>query len=134
MIVKNIIVKAGNVTVSDIAPSISQFAIKINPNEYVNRINKDPICLKFNGQEIIIEFFRSEKGLEFKIKTPITSKLIKNKMTTEIINKISTNTIKKEHILEIAKIKLPDLLTLNLEKAVKIIIGTAKSCNIIVIE
>jgi len=75
-----------------------------------------------------------DKSFDFIIKTPPASVLLKRaanlakasgQVGKEIIGEVT-----KQQVLEIAKEKLADLNTNDLEKAVKIIAGTARSCGI----
>jgi large subunit ribosomal protein L11 len=75
-----------------------------------------------------------DKSFDFIIKTPPASILLKRAANLakasgqtgkEIIGEVT-----KQQVLEIAKEKLADLNTNDLEKAVKVIAGTARSCGI----
>ncbi|MCK9574237.1 MAG: 50S ribosomal protein L11 [Candidatus Omnitrophica bacterium] len=75
-----------------------------------------------------------DKSFDFIIKTPPASVLLKRaanlakasgQVGKEIIGEVT-----KQQVLEIAKEKLADLNTNDLEKAVKVIAGTARSCGI----
>ncbi|MCP4653270.1 MAG: 50S ribosomal protein L11 [Candidatus Omnitrophica bacterium] len=75
-----------------------------------------------------------DKSFDFIVKTPPAAVLIKRAANLakasgqagkEIIGEIT-----KEQVLEIAKEKMPDLNTVDIEMAAKIIAGTARSCGI----
>jgi len=80
----------------------------------------------------------SDRSFTFQVKTPLTSALLKQRAKLEkgasspgreVVGKI-----KRSDIREIAKIKLPDLNVDDLEKAEKIIEGTAKSMGLVIVE
>lgn len=75
-----------------------------------------------------------DKSFDFIIKTPPASVLLKRaanlakasgQVGKEIIGEVT-----KQQVIEIAKEKMADLNTNDLEKAVKVIAGTARSCGI----
>jgi len=79
-----------------------------------------------------------DKSFDFIVKTPPVSFLLKraanlakasSQAGKEIIGEVT-----KSSVREIAKEKLPDLNTKDLEQAMKIIEGTARSCGLKVIE
>lgn len=78
------------------------------------------------------------KDFKFEIKTPPTTFLIKRALKLE---KGSSNAkltkvgeLSKDQVIEIAKVKLPDLNAYDLDAAVKIVAGTAKNMGITVAE
>ena len=105
-------------------------------------LNISEFCKKFNDQTkdkigytlpVEIKVFE-DRTFTFKVKTPLTSELLKKaagiekgsgKPLQEKVGKIT-----RKQIEEIAKIKMPDLNTDNLEAAIKIIEGTAKQMGL----
>ena len=84
---------------------------------------------------VIINVY-ADKSFNFIIKTPPASYLIIKKFN---LDKGSTNPgtkiikrIKKEELSDIAKVKMPDINANELEPAIRIIAGTARSMGIIV--
>ena len=78
-----------------------------------------------------------DRSFSFILKTPPASVLLVKaanipKGSSEP-NKINVGEVTSEQILEIAKIKLPDLNTRNLESAIKTITGTANNMGIKVV-
>jgi large subunit ribosomal protein L11 len=75
-----------------------------------------------------------DRSYSFILKSPPASVLLANsaniKKGAAIPNKENVGTVTKEQVEEIAKIKMEDLNTENIEKAVLIIAGTAKSMGI----
>lgn len=109
-------------------------------------VNIADFCKKFNdltkdkiGQILPVRLtVYEDRSFEFVIKTPLTSELLKKaagiekgsgKSLQEKVGKITRAQIK-----EIAKIKMPDLNTHDLEKATKIIEGTAKQMGLEIVE
>lgn len=79
-----------------------------------------------------------DRSYNFILKTPPTSvliaKAIKIAKGSSQPNKLKVGSIKYEELVEIAKIKLPDLNTTKLESALKIVEGTAKNMGISIIK
>ncbi len=99
-------------------------------------------CKQFNaktakmGDDIIPVVLRvyQDRSFDFIIKTPVSSALILKKLNqkkgSSKPNKEIVGELTQEDLEEIAKIKMPDLNTKNIEQAKKIIAGTAKSMGI----
>ncbi len=108
-------------------------------------LNIMDFCKQFNGLTssrkgetvpVVITIF-TDRTFTFVIKTTPTSELIKKSTG---IKKGSSNPkdnkvgeLKEADLIEIAKIKMPDLNTSNLEEAKKIIAGTARSMGISIV-
>jgi large subunit ribosomal protein L11 len=77
-----------------------------------------------------------DKSFSFITKTPPAAVLIKKACGLEKgsaePNKEKVATIKKEQLAEIAKTKMPDLNANDIEAAIKIIAGTARSMGVLV--
>lgn len=109
-------------------------------------INIQEFCLKFNdktkgqmGQVIPAEItIYDDRSFSFILKQPPASFLILQKIGKEKgsgqPNKEKIGTITMAQIEEVAKIKMPDLNTTDLESAKRSIAGTAKNMGIIVKE
>lgn len=105
-------------------------------------LNIAEFCQKFNDQTRDKQGFKipveikvfEDKSYEFKLKQPPTSELLKKVAGIEKgsgePNKNKVAKITKEQLREIAKKKMEDLNTEDLEKAMKIIEGTAKNMGI----
>lgn len=76
----------------------------------------------------------ADRSFKFKIKTPLTSALLKRKARIETgahnPGKEVVGKVKRGDLVEIAKLKMPDFNTDDIDKAVKIIEGTAKSMGL----
>ncbi len=110
----------------------------INIMEFCKAFNektkKEPKDLVFS---VIVDIY-SDKSFTFKIKTPLTSVLLKKKAGIEkgasepgrqVVAKL-----KKSDLEEIARIKMPDLNTTDINKAMKIVEGTARSMGIEIVD
>jgi large subunit ribosomal protein L11 len=79
-----------------------------------------------------------DKSFTFITKTPPASSLIKRAIKIEAgsgePNKKKVGRITKAQLAEIAKIKMEDLNTADIEQAIKIIGGSAKSMGVTVVE
>jgi len=109
-------------------------------------VNIMQFCKAFNdatkGKEglilpVVINVYE-DRSFDFVIKSPPASVLLKRaanlaKASSQAGKEIIAQVTKKQ-VVEIAKQKLPDLNTSDLEKAIKIIEGTARSCGIKVVE
>ena len=109
-------------------------------------INIMDFCKRFNaatqGQEgyiipVVLRVYE-DKSFDFVLKTPHASSLIKKALKVEKgspePNKKKVGTIKRSQLTEIAKIKMKDLNTIDLEAATRIIEGTARNMGVTVIE
>jgi large subunit ribosomal protein L11 len=109
-------------------------------------INIGEFCQKFNeqtkdkvGYTIPVEVtIFEDRTYEFKLKTPLTSELLKKAAGIEkgsgTPNQTKVGKITRDQLREIAKQKLPDLNTKDIEKAMKIIEGTAKNMGIEILD
>ncbi|MHB8443078.1 MAG: 50S ribosomal protein L11 [Patescibacteria group bacterium] len=129
-------IKAGQANPAPpIGPALGQHGVNIM--DFCNQFNnqtKDKGDLIF---PVVIDVFE-DRSFSFIIKTPPTAVLIKMALN---IPKGSSQSLKekvgkltKVQIEDIAKTKLPDLNTNNIEAAKKIIIGTAKNMGVEVSE
>lgn len=125
-------IPAGQATPSPpVGPALGQYGLNIM--EFCKTFNE-----KTKGQEgsiipVVITVY-TDRTYAFIIKTPLTSVLLKQaakiaKGSGEP-NKTKVGEISKEQISKIANIKMPDLNANDLEAAIKMIEGTAKSMGI----
>ncbi|MGI6596050.1 MAG: 50S ribosomal protein L11 [Elusimicrobia bacterium] len=98
-------------------------------------------CKAFNadtkGKEGILPVVLTvyeDRTYKYKIKTPLTAELIKKAVSivkgSGIPNREKVGKITKKQIEDIAKIKMADLNTKDLQGAVKIVEGTARSMGV----
>ena len=99
-------------------------------------------CKEFNARTqemgndiipVVLTVFE-DRSFKFITKTPITSELIKKALKLDkgssVPNKDKVGKLNKEQVHEIAKIKMPDLNTNEIEEAAKIVEGTARSMGV----
>lgn len=118
-----------------LGPSLAQHGINIG--EFCNQFNQR--TKEMEGVEIPVEItIYEDRTFEFILKKPPLSFLIKRELNIEkgahesgkeVVGKLT-----KEQVKKIAEEKLPDLNTTDIEKAMKIVEGTARSMGVIVEE
>jgi len=135
MAIKKLQISAGKATPSPpVGPALGQHGVNIME-----------FCKAFNAQTqgkgdiilpVLITIY-SDRSFTFIVKTPPAAVLLKK--ACGIIkgsgepNKEKVGTVSREQVKEIAQIKLPDLNAIDLEGAIKIIEGTARSMGIEVV-
>jgi len=105
-------------------------------------VNIMDFCKSFNEKTkgkgdiiipVLITIYK-DRSFTFVLKTPPAASLLKKAANIEKgsgkPNKKKVGKVKKKDIEEIAKIKLPDLNAYGIEKAIKIIEGTAKNMGL----
>lgn len=105
-------------------------------------INIMDFCKKFNEQTkdkgeytipVVIKLYKN-RSFSFITKTPLASELIMKALKIEkgssVPNKVKVGKLSKEDLKTIAQMKLPDLNTKDIEKAIKIIAGTAENMGV----
>jgi large subunit ribosomal protein L11 len=103
-------------------------------------------CKEFNARTapmgdaiipVVLTVFE-DRSFDFITKTPLTSYLIKKAIKIDkgssVPNKNKVGKITQNQLEEIAKVKMPDLNTKDLEMAVRIVASQAKSMGVEVIE
>lgn len=109
-------------------------------------VNIMDFCKRFNARTqkkagliipVVIKVY-ADKSFDFITKTPPASSLIKRALKIDSgspePNKKKVGTIRRAQLKEIAKMKLPDLNTDDLDQAAKIIEGTARNMGVNVID
>lgn len=114
-----------------IGPALAQHGLNIA--EFCQRFNA--ATQQMAGFTIPAEVtIYEDRSYEFKLKTPVTSELIKKAAGVErgsgTPNKTKVGKITKAQLKEIAEKKMPDLNTTDIEQAMKIVEGTAKNTGI----
>jgi len=106
-------------------------------------VNIMEFCKAFNAKTanddpdmkvpVVITVF-ADRSFTFETKTPPAADLLRKASGiakgSATANKAKVGTISRDKLEEIAKLKMPDLNTTNLESAVKTIEGTAKSMGL----
>ncbi len=105
----------------------------LNIMDFCKKFNAETASKKGQTVPVVITVYK-DKTFDFIIKTPPTSELIKKKIniakgaskpSVEEAGKISWKDIE-----DIAKVKMPDLNSIDIEEAKKIVAGTARSMGI----
>lgn len=109
-------------------------------------VNIMEFCKSFNaatkGKEgdiipVVLTIFE-DRTFKYQLKTPPTASLLKKAANivkgSGVPNKEKVGRVTRKQIEDIAKIKLPDLNTDDIQKAIKIVEGCAKSMGIEVID
>jgi large subunit ribosomal protein L11 len=127
-----LIIPAGEATPAPpIGPSLAQYGINIG--EFCNKFNE--ASKEFKGMKIPVEItIYEDRTFEFVLKKPPVSALIKKYLNIEKgsgeAGRKFVGTLTKEDLRKIAEEKLPDLNTNDIEKAMKIVEGTARSMGV----
>jgi large subunit ribosomal protein L11 len=118
-----------------VGPTLSPYGI--NLMQFIKSFNdatKDKIGLII---PVVVTIYK-DKTFDLEFKTPPTSVLLKKAAGIETAahnpGKEIVAKIPRSKIIEIAKLKMPDLNTTDLEAAVRMIEGTAKSAGIQIVE
>ena len=107
-------------------------------------VNIMDFCKKFNEQTkgrdpmplpVVIDIFK-DKSFTFIIKTPPSSALLKKTAklakASGLAGKETLATLTRAQVEEVAKQKMEDLNTADLEQAIRIVKGTARSMGIVI--
>ena len=118
-----------------VGPALGQRVINIM--EFCKAFNVK--TKEFMGQPVpVVITIYKDKKFDFIIKTPPASYLIKEALKLKSGSKepgrVSAGTITKAQLQKIAEAKMKDLNAFNMEQAIKIIAGSARSMGIQVVE
>ena len=118
-----------------VGPALGQRGINIM--EFCKAFNDK--TKEFMGQPVpVVITIYKDKKFDFIIKTPPASHLIKEALKLKSGSKepgrVSAVTITKAQLQKIAEAKMKDLNAFNMEQAIKIIAGSARSMGIQVVE
>lgn len=114
-----------------VGPALGQAGI--NMMEFLKKFNE--MTAKDMGYKLPVEITVFEdRSYNFVIKKPLMSDLIKRAMNipkgSSNPSKESAGVLTKDKAIEVAKVKMPDLNTDDVEQAIKIVAGTARSMGI----
>ena len=131
-----LMIPAGKATPAPpLGPTLAQY--QINIMEFVKQYNertKDKVGMIIPAEITIY----SDRSFTFELKTPPTSELLKKAAGVEKgspePNRIKVGKITRQQLREIAETKLPDLNTKDIEKAMRIVEGTARSMGIEIVD
>ena len=125
-------IEAGKATPAPpIGPALGQHGVPLM--DFCKEFNARTQKMAGNVIPVVLNVYQ-DRSFDFITKTPVTSDLIKKALKIEkgssFPQKEKVGEISRTQLEEIAKIKMPDLNTKNLDEAVKIIAGTAKSMGL----
>lgn len=114
-----------------VGPALGQHGVNIG--EFVRRFNDKSKSAQGMITPVIVTIYK-DRSFDFILKTPPASILLKRavgiaKGSAEP-HKTKVGKVTKAQLTEIAKIKMKDLNTVDLNKAIKIIEGTARNMGI----
>mgnify|MGYP001153412248 CR=1 FL=1 len=114
-----------------VGPALSQAGVQVM--EFCRQFND---ATKTRADETIPTeiIVYKDRSFSFKLKTPLTSELIKKELMIEKgspePNRVRVGYLTREQLRKITLIKLPDLNTTDLEKADRIIAGTCRQMGV----
>lgn len=125
-------IQAGKATPGQqIGPALGQHGIPMM--DFCKEFNERTKTMGDDIIPVVLTAFE-DRSFAFITKTPVTSSLILKalgqKSGSAVPNKNKIGKLSKEKLEEIAKIKMPDLNTNNLDEAVMVIKGTARSMGV----
>lgn len=114
-----------------VGPSLGQHGVPLM--DFCKEFNAKTAKMGDNIIPIVLTVYE-DRSFTFITKSPITSSLIKKALKAEKgsakPNKEKIGSITRAQAEEIAKIKMPDLNTKDMEQALKVIAGTARSMGV----
>ncbi|MDI6733092.1 MAG: 50S ribosomal protein L11 [Planctomycetota bacterium] len=117
-----------------VGPALGQHGVNIG--EFVSRFNAQTKNAQGITTPVIITIYK-DRSFDFILKTPPASVLLKKAaglaQGSGQPNKVKVGKVTSQQVRDIAKTKLKDLNTADLEKATKIIEGTARNMGIEVV-
>ncbi len=126
-------IQAGKATPAPpIGPALGQHGVPLM--EFCKEFNAR--TQKMDGNDVIpvVLTVYEDRSFDFVTKTPVTSALIRKALKIQKgsgePNKEKVGTLSKAQVEEIAKIKIEDLNTNDINEAVKVVEGTARSMGV----
>lgn len=114
-----------------VGPILGQYGV--NMMEFCKEFNTRTQELSGNKVTVVLTIFE-DKSYEFTTKTPVTADLIKKALNIKsgsgVPNKQKVGKLTKAQIEDIAKAKMIDLNTNDLQQASKIIAGSARAMGV----
>jgi large subunit ribosomal protein L11 len=118
-----------------IGPALGQHGVNIG--QFVSQFNERTKVLNGTIVPAVITVYK-DKSFTFEVKSPPAAILLKQAANiakgSGVPNKEKVGKVTKEQIRKIAETKIKDLNATNLDKAEKIIAGTARSMGIEIVE
>ncbi|BBL45309.1 50S ribosomal protein L11 [Nanobdella aerobiophila] len=113
----------------NIGPKLSQ--LKLNVGEIINKVNE--ATKEFKGLQVPVKIIVDTETRKYEIEVglPPTSSLLKKEAKVEVAKRVTgteiTGNITLEQVINVAKLKMKDLNTIDLKSAAKLVLGTALS-------
>lgn len=125
-------VKAGEATPAPpIGPALGQHGVNIM--EFVKAYNEKTAPQKGQIIPAVVTVYE-DRSFSFIIKTPPVSEMIKKELRLEkgsgVPHREKIGKLSHEQLRRIAETKLPDLNTKNIDQAIKVVSGTARSMGV----
>ena len=125
-------VEAGKATPAPpIGPALGQHGVPIM--DFCKEFNAKTNKMEGNVIPVILTVFE-DRTFKFITKTPVSTHLIRKALNiakgSATPNKEKVGKLSRAQAEEIAKVKMPDLNTTDIEQAIKIIAGTAKNMGV----
>jgi large subunit ribosomal protein L11 len=121
--------------VPPVGPALGQAGI--NPGEFISRFNQATSDLNGTIVPVVVSVYR-DKSFDFVVKKPPAAVLLKQAAGIAkgagAPGREMVASVTREQIRQIAETKLPDLGVDSLEKAMRVIEGTARSMGVEVVE
>lgn len=118
-----------------IGPALGQHGVNIG--QFIQQFNA--ATEKLNGMMVTVELFvYGDRSFTFNVKSPPAAVLLKDAAKVEKgsgePNKNKVGSVTMDQVRDIAKRKMPDLNTKSLEAAMRMVMGSARSMGIQVLE
>ena len=114
-----------------VGPALGQHGVNIM--EFCKSFNARTQNMNGMVTPVVISIY-ADRSFTFITKTPPVSELLKKAANivkgSGVPNKNKVGTVKKDQVVEIAKTKMPDLNTIDLESAISQVVGTARSMGL----
>lgn len=125
-------IKAGKATPAPpVGPALGQHGVALM--DFCKEFNARTAKMGDDVIPVVLTVYE-DRSFNFITKTPITSHLIKKALKKEkgsgVPNKDKIGTLTRTQAEEIAKIKMQDLNTKDMEQALRVIAGTARSMGV----
>jgi len=118
-----------------IGPALGQHGVNIG--QFVSQFNERTKELNGTIVPVVITVYK-DKSFSFEVKSPPAAVLLKKTAgiakASGVPNKEKVGTVTKEQVREIAQTKMKDLNAFDIDAAVRIIEGTARSMGIEIVE
>lgn len=118
-----------------IGPALGQHGVNIG--QFIQQFNA--ATEKLNGMMVTVELFvYGDRSFTFNVKSPPAAVLLKDAAKVEKgsgePNKNKVGSVTMDQVRDIAKRKMPDLNTKSIEAAMRMVMGSARSMGIQVLE